>query len=121
MAKLKLNDLLHEIRGSIGNLTIKGGPHGPIIIPKPATPRRWSAKQKAHREKMRVARWFYREQMSDPARAARHRARAKELGIPVSSYVMGGYLKHGPAFEDPQTPGNTPGGLADGRDGADCE
>lgn len=121
MAKIKLNDLLQGVSGSIGTLTIKQTRHGPVLVPKGETPRRWSDKQVAHRYRMFEAKYFYYEQMHDPARAAEHRARAKQLGLPVSSYLIGGYMKHGPAFATTLASGNIPGGPADGRDGADCE
>jgi hypothetical protein len=121
MAKLKSNGILQEIRGTLGIFTIKDTPRGPIVTQRPEIPRRWSAKQVAQRARMTEARRFYRDEMTDPIRAAHYRARAKERALPISSFVMGGYLKHGAGFRDLEAPTATPGGQADGRDGADCE
>ena len=40
----------------------------------------------------------YHTQMRDAVRAEHYRARAKQEKIPVSSFGMGGFMKHGPKF-----------------------
>ena len=121
MAKIKLNDLLQEVSGSIGCLTVRRTRHGHILTPRIRRRRRWSDKQAAQRTKLQAASRFYRFEMREPERAAFYRARARELGWPVSSYVMRGFMKHGKAFAGLHAAGAAPGGGIEGRDGADCD
>jgi hypothetical protein len=44
---------------------------------------------------MKAAAAHYRSVMADPAAADRLRTRAKKLGMPVSSLVMGEFLQRG--------------------------
>src|SRR4051812_17861548 len=121
MAKVQFNPLLAQIRGSIDGLTVRQTPHGPVMTPKADPPKRWSVAQKRHRERMREAGWFYRHEMRNSDRAAHYRARALERGIPVSSFVMGGFIRYGEAFAAMETPTALPHSEADGRDGGDAE
>ena len=124
MAKLKLNALLNQVTGSVGRITIKQTPHGPVVSGKPKKnkKRKWSGAQKTNRARMgQQARWFYRHQMEDPVRAAHYKARAKQEKIPVSAFVMGGFMKYGENFAVMEAPGEPPGGQFDGRDGGDAE
>jgi hypothetical protein len=121
MAKLTLNPLLAQLSGTINNLTVRQTAHGPVVTPKGQTPRQWSPVQRANRARMTEASAFYRTQMSDPMQAAHHRARAKELGLPVSAFVIGGYIKHGTRFAALEAPRFGPEREFDGRDGSDLE
>ena len=122
MAKAKLNPLLSGMKGSIGRLTVRETPHGTVVTRKGKNPEEWSAKQKAQRLQLKFqASNFYWHQMSDPEKAAHYRARAKERRIPVSAFVMGGFMKHGAAFAEMEAPHQAPGGETAGRDGADVE
>jgi hypothetical protein len=121
MAKLTLNPLLAHLSGTIDRLTVRQTPHGAVITPKAETPRKWSSEQRANRQRMSEASRFYRAQMCDPARAAHLRARAKEMGLPVSAFVIGGFIKHGDRFATWEAPPATPRGEFDGRDGGDVE
>jgi hypothetical protein len=94
MAKLTLNSALKQLQGTIDGLIIKHTPHGPVLCRRPDMSRvRWSPAQLAHRRRMQAAAAHYREVMADPGRAARCVARARKLKVPVSSLVMGEYLK----------------------------
>jgi hypothetical protein len=122
MAKAKLNPLVQQLSGRVGGLVFKQTAHGTIISPKGETPRKWSAKQKAQRRRLTVeAKLFYRREMADPVKAAHYRSRARQEKIPVSAFVMGGFMKHGPRFAELEQAGGPPGGQADGRDGMDAE
>lgn len=120
MAKVKFNPTLTEVRGTVGNLIFRQTVHGAEINSKPTRPKRWSVKQKAHRTRLREAALFYRKQMADPTRRAYYEARARERHIPVSAYVMGGYMKYGTNFAE-NDPGRNAANDVDGRDGADVD
>lgn len=94
MAKLILNSALNQLRGSLDGLVIRHTPHGPIVSRKPNMSRvKWSPAQKARRILMMDAADHYRAVMKDPKQAVLYRARAARKKIPVSSLVMGEYLK----------------------------
>ena len=94
MAKLTLNAALDQLRGSLDGLVIRQTPHGTIVSRKPNMARvKWSPAQKARRTLMKDAADHYRSMMKDPKQAALYRARAARKKIPVSSLVMGEYLK----------------------------
>lgn len=94
MAKLKLNSALHQLRGSVDGLVIRHTPHGAILSRKPDMSRvKWSPAQKARRKLMKDAAAYYRSVMADPKQAMLQRTRAARKKIPVSSLIMGEYLK----------------------------
>lgn len=106
MAKIQLNSILRELRGSLGDLVIRHTPHGQVVSRKPDMSRvQWSSSQIAHRERMKSAAIEYRKVMSNPVQAARHSARAAKLGIPVSSLIMGEFLRTRSAAVAPTTRG----------------
>ena len=94
MAKVTLNPALAKLHGSIDGMVIKNTPHGMVLARRPDMSRvRWSPAQRAHRRRMQAAAEHYRKVMADPEEAARCTARARKLKVPVSSLVMGEYLK----------------------------
>lgn len=94
--KLTLNRLVDHLRGSVGRVVVRHTPHGTILSRLPDMSRvKWSPAQKARRKLMQQAADYYRTQMEDPKTAALHRTRAAKKKIPVSSLVMGEYLKLG--------------------------
>ncbi len=98
MAKLTLNTALQSLRGGIDGFVIRDTPHGQVLSRRPDMSRVcWSPAQVAHRERMQAAAVHYREVMADPKEAARCIARARKLKVPVSSLVMGEFLKNAPA------------------------
>ncbi len=122
MAKVRLNSTFNQFSGSIDKFVFKQTEHGTVVTPKPNKPETWSVKQYAHRERMKYgASRFYREQKRDPVRFAHYQARAKELKIPVSAFVMGGFMKHGAKFAVLEAPPQPPAPESDGRDGGDAE
>ena len=96
MAKVELDSLLRSIRGAIGNMVVKRTAHGPVLTRSPDMSRvKWSPAQRAQRKLMAAAGAHYRAVMKDPRQAARYRALAAKQKIPVSSLVMGEYLRRG--------------------------
>ena len=88
--------MLRQVRSSIGNLAIKHTPHGAVLSRRPDMSKvKWSPAQVARRKLMEEAGVHYRAVMQDPKRAARYSALAAKKKIPVSSFVMGEYLKRG--------------------------
>jgi hypothetical protein len=57
--------------------------------------------------------------MADAVKAEHYRRRAKDLGLPVSSFVMGGYQKYGRHFAEMDQPAAS--AELEGRDGAATE
>lgn len=95
MAKVQLNALLKQLQGAIGGLVIKQTAHGPILAAKPDMSRvKWSPAQIAQRKLMRAASSHYRRTMEDPKLAAAAMARARKQKVPVSSLVMGEFMKN---------------------------
>ena len=98
MAKLKLNSSLTELRGSIEGFVVRHTRHGSILSRSPDMSRvKWSPAQKARRKLMKSAADHYRAVMQDPKQATRYRALAARQKIPVSSFVMGEYLRRAAA------------------------
>lgn len=94
MAKLTLNSALNQISGTIDGWVIKHTPHGSVLSRRPDMSRvRWSLAQRANRQRMQAAAAHYRQVMADPKEAATLVARARKLKMPVSSLVMGEYLR----------------------------
>jgi len=123
MAKAKLNSALTKLSGTIDNWVYSDTAHGPVIARKGRRRRPWSQAQKEQRRRLtQDAAAFYHAEMRDPAKNAHYRARAKALNLPVSAFVMGGFMKHGPRFSERESPGAaSTGGETTGRDGADGE
>ncbi len=123
MAKAKLNAALTQLSGTLDAWSYRDTDRGTVVARKGHRRRPWSEAQKAQRIKLaREAATFYRREMRDPAKNAHYRARARELKLPVSSFVMGGFMKHGARFSELEGPGApNAGGEASGRDGADAE
>jgi hypothetical protein len=95
MAKLKLHSTLKSLHGALDGLVIKNTPHGQVLARRPDMSRvRWSPAQKAHRQRMQDAALHYRRVMADPVLAARCVAKARRMKVPVSSLVMGAFLKN---------------------------
>jgi hypothetical protein len=122
MAKAQLNSGLNQLNGMIDGWVYKQTPHGTTVSRRPDKPRDWSEAQQANRIRMKQgARQFYWAQMSDSVRAAHYRARALELKIPVSSFLMGGFMKHGARFAEMEKPVPPRGRDEAGRDGGDAD
>jgi hypothetical protein len=94
MAKAELNPALREIRGALDGYVFRQTPHGLVLSRRPdMSSVKWSPAQQARRKLMREAAAHYRRVMQDPAAAAAFRRQAARAKIPVSSLVMGEFLK----------------------------
>ena len=102
MAKLTLHPSFKNLRGAIDGLIIKNTPYGQVLSRSPDMSRvRWSPAQIANRKRMHAAAAHYRQVMADPKEAARCLARARKAKMPVSSLVMGEFLKRAKTAESP--------------------
>lgn len=96
MAKIEVSSLLYAMRGKVGGLVVRQTPTGPVLSRLPDMSQvKWSPAQRARRKLMRDAGAHYHAVMDDPKQAARYTALAAKRKIPVSSLVMGEYLKRG--------------------------
>jgi hypothetical protein len=94
MAKLKLHVAIRRLQGSLDGLVVKNTPHGQVLSRRPDMSNvKWSPAQLAHRKLMQAASEHYRNLMADPGQAARSIAGARRKNIPVSSFVMGEFLR----------------------------
>ena len=67
MAKVKLNPILEQLRGQVGDLVFKRYGEGTIITRKPdAEGREWSEAQLTHRERFRQAALYGKMVLADP-------------------------------------------------------
>ena len=94
MAKTKLNPTLDQIRGAIDGMVFRRSASGTVVSRRPDMSRvKWSPAQKAQRKLMQDAAKHYRIVMKDPTQAAAYAKLAAKQKIPVSSLVMGEYMK----------------------------
>ena len=104
MGKVKLTTFVTEARGAIGNVVFRTTRHGVVVTRKPQRVCRWSKAQREYRERMKSAGRFYKGEMADPEKRRHYVGRAAELNIPVSAFVIGGFMKHGPDFARLEAP-----------------
>ena len=121
MAKVKFNSVLNQLSGELDQWIFRQTIYGPRVSPKGERRRPWSQAQANQRERLKAAGRFYRAEMRDPLKNARYRARAKEAKIPVSAFVMGGFLKFGTRFADLENPASATGAELAGRDGGEAD
>jgi hypothetical protein len=95
MARITLNAGLKHLRGQVDGWVYKHYKYGTVVTRKPDMSRvKASAKQLAHREKIRQAAEFHRHTvLPNAALLAKFTARAGRKGIPVSAVSMSEYLK----------------------------
>jgi hypothetical protein len=96
MAKVDLSSFLSGMSGRVGDFVVRQTPAGLVLSRAPDMSKvKWSPAQRARRKLMRDASVHYRAVMKDPKQAARYRTLAAKKKIPVSSLVMGEFLKRG--------------------------
>ena len=93
MAKVKLNPVVEQIRGGIGDLIFKRY-EGEVIVVRKAdmTDREWSEAQLAKREQFRQAALYGKLVMADPVTKARYVEAAKAQGQPVFSLTVADFF-----------------------------
>ena len=101
MAKARLNPVLELITGKIGNLVFRRAHTGKLsVIYRPDMSRvKWSAAQKAHRERFREAVVYAKSAMKDPdvrpvyeQMAAEKKSNKRPFDMAVSDYFAGNDL-----------------------------
>ena len=101
MAKAKLNPILELITGKIGNLVFRRAHTGKLsVIYRPDMSRvKWSAAQKAHRERFREAVTYTKAAMKDPdvrpvyeQMASEKKSNKRPFDMAVSDYFAGNDL-----------------------------
>ena len=94
MARTVINSALTTLSGKIGDLVFKHYSYGTVVTRVPRMGNiKPSAKQAAHREKVKAAAAFYREVLADPARRKRFEAIAKKKGWPLSAVALREYFR----------------------------
>lgn len=100
MAKVKLNPILEQIRGQVGDLVFRRYGDGVVLSQKPdrtgAAP---SAAQLAHRERFRQAAFYGRTVMADPEARALYTEAARQRRQPVYSLTLADFF-HAPTVDE---------------------
>ena len=100
MARVKLNPILEEIRGQVGDLVFKHVHDSTVISRKPnfedVTP---SDAQQAHRVRFRQAALYGKVVMSEPETKARYEEAAERVNKPVFSLMVADFL-NAPSIEE---------------------
>ena len=93
MAKVKLNPVVEQVRGGIGDLIFKRYGEDVIVARKADTADRpWSEAQLASREHFRQAALYGKLMMADPAMKALYDEAAKTHGKPVFSLTIADFF-----------------------------
>lgn len=95
MAKIAVTPLLEDIRGKLGNLSIRRSRTGRFYLanlPDMSTVK-WSDAQKAHRQRFKEAVAYAKAAMADPQVRARYEERAAEANRTPFSMAISDYFK----------------------------
>lgn len=99
MAKVILNPMIKEIRGKMGDIVYRVGPHGQqTIMKRPDMSNvKWSKAQKEHRKRFKKAIAYAHAAMADPQVSKIYEKRAakenrKPFRVAVSDYLQGNDL-----------------------------
>jgi len=93
MARVKLNPILEQVRGQVGDLVFKRYGEGVVISRKPDMEgREPTAAQAAQRERFRQAALYGRMVMADAAAKAIYEEAAKAKGQPVFSLTVADFF-----------------------------
>ena len=99
MARVKLNPLLDQISGAVGDLVFRRSPRGVVIARKPDAPTAEpSEAQLAHRARFRRATAYGRSVMADPEAKAFYDALAQSRRQPVFSLTVADFF-HAPTVD----------------------
>ena len=94
MAKVKLNPILEQLSGKVGDLVFKRYGDKTVIAQAPDTENRaWSEAQAAHRERFRQAALYGKMVMADPETKALYEQAAEAKGKPVFSLTVADFFK----------------------------
>ena len=93
MAKVRLNPILEQLRGQVGDLVFKRYGERVIISRKPDMEgQEWSEAQTAHRERFRQATIYGKMVMADPQAKAIYEEAARAKGKPVFSLTVADFF-----------------------------
>ena len=93
MAKVKLNPILEQVSGKVGDLVFRRYGDQTVISQKPDTEgREWTEAQLAHRERFRQAALYGRLVMADPETKALYEEVAGARGKPVFSLTVADFF-----------------------------
>jgi hypothetical protein len=93
MAKVKLNPILEQVRGQVGDLVFKRYGDEVVLSRKPdLTGHEWTEAQQATRERFRQAALYGRMAMADPEAKALYVEEAKAKGQPVFSLTIADFF-----------------------------
>jgi len=102
MAKVKLNPMLDDIRGKLGNYVFRRSHTGELTLIKRANMSRvkWSKAQKENRERFKKAVAYAKAAMAEPEVRARYEKEAalknkRPIDLAVSDYLKGKNLLQG--------------------------
>ena len=95
MAKVKLNPLIKELRGTLGDTVFRVMPNGETIASKrPDMSRvKWSKAQKAHRERFKQSHEYARAAMADPEVHAIYEEMAAKEHMRPYAMALSDYFK----------------------------
>ena len=95
MAKVKLNPLLKEIRGKIGDLVFRTTPSGETSLIKRADMSKveWSDAQKDHRQRMKAANAYAKAALADPTVRRKYEKEAAKKGMTPYNLAISDYFK----------------------------
>jgi hypothetical protein len=93
MAKVKLNPILEQVRGQVGDLVFKRYGEGVVISRKPdVSDKAWSEAQLAQRERFRQATLYGKMVVADPATKALYDEAAEARGKPVFALIVADFF-----------------------------
>jgi hypothetical protein len=93
MAKVRLNPIMLQIRGAVGDLVFKRYGDELILARNPDREGiELTEAQKAHRKRFQQAVQYARQALAEPAKLALYQARAKATGKPTISVPVGDFL-----------------------------
>lgn len=100
MAKLKMNPVMENMSGKIGDLVFRRYEGKVVIARKPDTSGRvLTANQLSHQERFRLAAVYGKAMLGDPISRAVYEAAAKQKNKPVFALALGDFL-NAPTVDD---------------------
>jgi hypothetical protein len=112
VAKVRLNPILEQLRGQVGDLVFRRYGDQVVVARKPdVSEREWSEAQIAHRERFRQATIYGRMVMADAEARALYEEAARVKGKPLFSLMVADFF-NAPSIEEVDLSGYA-GGVGD--------
>ncbi|MBN1304606.1 MAG: hypothetical protein JXA13_09240 [Anaerolineales bacterium] len=101
MAKVKLNPVLEQVRGQLGDAVFRRSHNGEItLMRKPDMSNVvWSEKQTAHRQRFRQAVAYAKKAMADPQLSEEYRQAAEQAGKRPFDLAVSDFFKNQPGLK----------------------